>query len=243
MTERTFQKDGFEIRVARYQKDDGKIDAFVTVRADDQDVHTDSYDFDIDDDWAAARAIQNAQHNYWKHLTEDRQTLENNATSMALMALKAIILLNGAAAIALFAFLSPVWADQGKIPTSYLPIAHALELLVRGVFVGLGSTLLGYLVLFVRSFCQQQFIANMSQKKFMRCARFDLAMHSTAIMFGLYAYYCFGAAAWSVHSALFVDSEQAASTCAGAWTILVVGGIAVIATAIAVWAAMRKQDV
>lgn len=92
------------------------------------------------------------QTQLWEYYKDYFIETSRGAITLAGIALKAVITINGAAAIALLAFISYQWAVTGTKSAIILPMVDAVEYLVWGVFLGALATGLGYLRMYIEGF-------------------------------------------------------------------------------------------
>ena len=90
-------------------------------------------------------ANEQAQYNRWQQYKEMIYESYRGAISLGNMAFRAAILLNGAAAIAVLAFISSIWDKSGPQPEVIVQMGDALKWLVIGTTVAVVSTGFGYL--------------------------------------------------------------------------------------------------
>ena len=86
-----------------------------------------------------------AESHRWLHLKESLFEANRGAVELAGITLKTAILLNGAAAIAVLAFIGQVWQPEGEQPALVAKMVAVLHDLVIGVFAAATATGFGYL--------------------------------------------------------------------------------------------------
>lgn len=92
------------------------------------------------------------QTQLWGYYKDYFIETNRGAVTLAGIALKAVITINGAAAIALLAFISYQWATTGAKSAIIPPMIDAVKYLVWGVFLGALATGLGYLRMYIEGF-------------------------------------------------------------------------------------------
>lgn len=92
---------------------------------------------------------QRRRYETWERLKDLIIDSNKRATELGVVALRSAILINGAAAIALLAFLAHIIAKDGKPPAGAADMLMPLSLLVYGVMAGALATGFGYLRMFL----------------------------------------------------------------------------------------------
>jgi len=123
------------------------------------------------------------------------KTVNEGAVQFALIALKTIILLNGAAAIAVLAYMGQIWKGVGPQPLILIDLSAVLSSLVIGVLAGGLATAFGYLRMFLEGRHHVIYIDTGRVEKL----NFGMAsgFQYSAFVLVAYAYYRFGEAMWA----------------------------------------------
>ncbi len=135
-------------------------------------------------------------------LEHKEHVLENTKGSVSLgnTALRSAILLNGAAAAALLAFVSQRWVPGVKLSGQLEMIIFSLKDLVLGAFAGVVATGFGYLRMYFEGL---YYIADIDGKSYAhRWVSVANVMLWIAIILVIYSYWRFGIAMWRSFSAL-----------------------------------------
>ncbi len=128
--------------------------------------------------------------------------LENTKGSVSLgnTALRSAILLNGAAAAALLAFVSHRWEPNVQLSGQLEMIVYSLKDLVLGAFAGVVATGFGYLRMYFESlFYAAEIVGKPKAQRWVTVANVMLWI---AIILVIYSYWRFGLAMWRSFSAL-----------------------------------------
>ncbi|MCH9050503.1 MAG: hypothetical protein IIA72_05410 [Proteobacteria bacterium] len=141
-----------------------------------------------------------AKHERWIHLKESVFECGKGAVELGGIALKTVILINGAAAVAVLAFITQLWQASGEQPAIMTSMVGVMSGLVVGVFAGALATGLGYLRMYFEGWYLHREIEKVDSGK----AQMVLAIvfQVAAIILVIYAYIRFGVAMYQATAAL-----------------------------------------
>lgn len=137
------------------------------------------------------RELTSEQEHRWKWFLPFYQDLTHQAAELGAVALKSIILLNGAAAIALLAFLGQVWAGTGGASDIAAKISPAIKAFVTGAFAGGLGTVFAYISAYF-NLESVTIKAETGRGNNNWAYRVSVAAHAAAFLIVVYAYYRFG---------------------------------------------------
>ena len=141
-----------------------------------------------------------AKHERWMHLKESVFECNKGAVEIGGIALKTAILINGAAAVAVLAFITQLWQASGEQPAIMTSMVGVLDSLLIGVFAGALATGLGYLRMYFEGWYLNREIDKVDSGK----AQMILGnvFQVAAIILVIYTYYRFGDAMYDATAAL-----------------------------------------
>ena len=140
--------------------------------------------------------VKAEKYERWLSLKDLILESEKGAVSLGNMALRSAMILNGAAAIALLAFIANQWTPEAGVPASLEGVVEALKGLVIGVFSVVLATGFGYLRMFFGGFSLGKEVEKEGSGK---CtARLAMGSLYVAIILVIYSYVRFGMAMMDV---------------------------------------------
>lgn len=239
----TFTIDGKSVKVDRYffGKDEHGAPQFevhaAVLNAKGDVEGFEKFDFDYDPESAAQSVIATARFDRWESIKDVSFQVMELATQYGVIAIKSAILINGAAAIALLAFIGQQWQTGAGLETDLKPLLGALSHLVTGVFSAALSAVFSYIsVVMTTASIALQVRAGLGAST--RIDKFRLGFLGMAMISGAYSYVRFGIAIHVAGNVL--TGTYTAPSEPSAWSIFFVGAFAVVVTVIAIWAAIRK---
>lgn len=218
--------DGKTVKVDRYEFKPGEVQICASVLNRRGEIeHFEKFDFDYDPAQAAASAVTTAAHNRWVNTKDVSFAVMETANQYGGIAIRSAILINGAAAIALLAFISQHWNPGQGLEESLKPLFDVLVHLITGVLSGGASAGFAYISVSLVLWAEARRIkvgTDLSKGWLV----FQVIAQLAAFVSGVYAYARFTIAINKVGEVLTVT--KAATAAPSGWAIFAVGAFAAL---------------
>lgn len=149
--------------------------------------------------------LSESDKQWFRQLTH---SYDQGAIDLAPVAIKAAMFLNGAAAIAIMAFMAQVWQPSGEQPAIIKALQTPLWMLVVGAFISAVTAGASYMTMF----CYSWWLSAMTNQNNYRAdpkAKFSaFGFHGLSVLLTIAAYVFFGLAAWEAAGAFTADQDR-----------------------------------